>query len=85
MTPSNANTSGLEVERKAELYDHMKLVAEANGFKSLTEAIARATANEARADRYYDALVQADLTIRAFPGTDQSDVEFIHAALQQEG
>lgn len=56
MTPSNANTSGLSVESRAELYDHMKLVAEANGFKSLTEAIARATAAEARADRLATAL-----------------------------
>lgn len=31
--------------------------------------------------RLRDALIQADLTIRAFPGTDQSDVEFIRVAL----
>ena len=52
--------------------------------ENIREFDARATAAEARADRYYDALVQADLTIRALPGTDQSDVEFIRAALQQE-
>ncbi|MFA4899917.1 MAG: hypothetical protein WC563_10360 [Brevundimonas sp.] len=40
--------AGLSVERRAELYDHMKLVAEANGFKSLTEAIACATSAQAR-------------------------------------
>ena len=38
-----------------------------------------------RADRYYEALVQADLKIRSLPGTDQSDVEFIRAALKSEG
>lgn len=37
-----------------------------------------------RADRYYEALVQADLKIRSLPGTDQSDVEFIRAVLKSE-
>lgn len=32
-------------------------------------------------ERLREALVQADLTIRSFPGTDQSDVEFIRIAL----
>lgn len=52
----------------------------------VTAASAQAAidAEKARADRYYEALVQADLTIRSFAGTDQSDVEFIRAALQQE-
>ena len=50
-------------EKKAELYDHMKLVAEANGFKSLTEAIARATAAEARADRLAEISSKLDAAI----------------------
>ena len=41
-----------------------------------------ADANRVRADRYYEALVQADLKIRSLPGTDQSDVAFIRAALK---
>lgn len=55
----NPEAAGLSVERRAELYDHMKAVAEANGFKSLTEAITRATAAEARADRLAKALERA--------------------------
>jgi hypothetical protein len=44
-----------------------------------------ADADRVRADRYYEALVQADLKIRSLPGTDQSDVEFIREALKSEG
>jgi hypothetical protein len=32
-------------------------------------------------ERLREALIQADLTIRSLPGTDQSDVEFIREAL----
>ena len=46
------------------------------------EAIAASAGR--RVNKYYDALVQADLLIRSIPGKDQSDVEFIRAALQQE-
>ena len=38
----------------------------------------------AERDRLREALVQADLKIRSFPRADQSDVEFIRAALNQE-
>jgi hypothetical protein len=36
---------------------------------------------EVENERLREALIQADLTIRSFPGADQSDVEFIRAAL----
>lgn len=117
MTPSNANTSGLEdliksrigqdFEGECHLAEHeareiipalvtaasaQARIAELEGVLAVVSAdkgilldcaarnADRATAAEARADRYYDALVQADLTIRAFPGTDQSDVAFIRTA-----
>lgn len=37
----------------------------------------------AEIERLREALVQADLTIRSLPGTDQSHVEFIRAALSK--
>ena len=46
-----------------------------------TEAADRIEALEAENERLREALVQADLKIRSFPGADQSDVEFIRAAL----
>lgn len=36
---------------------------------------------EVENERLREALIQADLTIRSMPGTDQSDFEFIRAAL----
>ena len=80
-----------EAERKTELYDHIRAVAEANGFKSLTEAIARATAAEARADRLAKALEGAIddlLTSLRFRGggwecTEDELVGQYRAALQE--
>jgi hypothetical protein len=40
---------------------------------------------ERQRDELREALVQADLTIRSMPGTDQSDVEFIRQALANQG
>ena len=45
----------------------------------------RATQAERQRDELREALVQADLTIRSMPGTDQSDVEFIRQALANQG
>lgn len=45
----------------------------------------RATQAECQRDELREALVQADLTIRSMPGTDQSDVEFIRQALANQG
>lgn len=39
--------------------------------------------DEGKIERFYEALVQADLKIRSLPGTDQSDVAFIRAALAE--
>lgn len=76
---------GLEVARKAELYDHMKAVAEANGFKSLTEAIARATAAEAKLARAVEGLEWIDKNKSIAPVWVQRKVRDLLAALQQEG
>jgi hypothetical protein len=38
----------------------------------------------AEIERLRDLLVQADLTIRSFPGADQGHVEFIRATLTGE-
>lgn len=39
---------------------------------------------EVENERLREALIQADLTIRSMPGTDQSDVEFIRTALSEQ-
>lgn len=41
-TPPPYPAGPLTVEQKAELYDHMRAVALANGFDSITQAIAEA-------------------------------------------
>ena len=45
----------------------------------------RAKDAERQRDELREALIQADLTIRSMPGTDQSDVEFIRQALANQG
>ena len=74
----------MSAEAKAALYDRMTAVARASGFRSLTRAIAEAFVARDEIARLRDALVQADLTIRSFPGTDQSDVEFIRRVLDSK-
>lgn len=49
------------------------------------EQATRAKDAERQRDELREALVQADLTIRSMPGTDQSDVEFIRIALANQG
>jgi hypothetical protein len=49
--------------------------------QSAATELARLCVSREEFDRYYEALVQADLKIRSFPGADQSDVEFIRQAL----
>ena len=55
------------------------LIEAAAARNSLLEIIER------QRDEFREALVQADLTIRSMPGTDQSDVEFIRQALAITG
>lgn len=43
----------------------------------------QSAAQTGEVERLRDALVQADLTIRSFPGADQSHVAFIREALSQ--
>jgi len=49
-----------------------------------TEAADTLERQAAEIERLRDLLVQADLTIRSFPGADQGHVEFIRAALTGE-
>ena len=100
MTPSNANTSGLEVaawrvwsvEGEDGLYYHHDVAVENAGESSFVEALvvaasaqARIDAAEARADRLAKALERIAITPSGMAGLSLSDcISEARAALQQE-
>lgn len=54
-----------------------------NAINTLDRAATTLAAQQTRIAGLCERLIQADLKIRSFPGTDQSDVEFIRAALKE--
>ena len=63
----------------AERSDHMEYRTTADLLVACLKSDLQA--ERERADDYREALIQADLKIRSFPGADQSDVVFIRDAL----
>lgn len=65
----------------ADLIERLRTLEPCAAMSDEAAATLTAQAEENRALR--EALVQADLTIRSLPGTDQSHVDFIRAVLTQ--